>query len=99
MAGLLQVARLIPSPANAIFFEIDKEKGLVLFKFRVVNLNAVFNVGAILVGHNSKSLRELLAKYGKSCWRLCEPITGWPWKKWRKPSLDANRLKAMSAFS
>ena len=72
MAGLCQVARLIPSPANAILLDIDKEKG------RGLLIKAVFKlcvVGAILVGHNSKPLRELLAKYGKN-WKLCEPITG-----------------------
>ena len=94
MAGLFQVAMVTPSPANAILLDIDKEKGLGLL------INAVFNlciVGVILVGHTSKLLRELLVKYGKSCWKFCEPVTGWPWKKLRKPSLDANR-KTMSAF-
>ena len=71
MAGLLQVARLIPSPANAILLEIDKGKGLGL----LINLNAVFKlciVGAVLVGHNSKPLRKFLVKYGK----ICEPTAG-----------------------
>ena len=96
MADLFHVARPIPSPANAILLDIDKEKGLGLL------INAVFKlctvtVGVILVGHSSKPLRELPVKYGKNCRKLCEPVTGWAWKKWRKPSLDAN-WKTMSTF-
>ena len=73
MAGLFQVARLTPSPANAILLDIDKEKGPGLLN------NAVFKlctVGVILVGHTSKQLCELLVKYGKNCRKLCEIVTG-----------------------
>jgi hypothetical protein len=67
MADLFQVARLTPSPANAIL-DIDKEKGLGLL------INAIFKL--CFVGDTSKPLRELLVKYGKNCWKLCEPVTG-----------------------
>ena len=72
MADLFQVTRPIPSPAIAMPLEdIDKEKDLGLL------INAVFKlklcaVGVILDGHTS----ELLVKYGKNCWKLCEPVAG-----------------------
>ena len=70
MADLFQAARPTPSPTNAILLlDIDKEKGLGLL------INAIFGV---ILGHASKPLRELFVKYGKNCWKLCEPVTWWP---------------------
>lgn len=38
MAGLFQIIRVTPSPANAILLDIDKEKGLDLLTNEVFKL-------------------------------------------------------------
>lgn len=69
MAGLFQVTRPSPNPANAIVLVTDKERGLLMI------LNPVFDG----VGHTIKPLLEterFLVKYGKKRWKLHEPVTG-----------------------